>query len=68
MGGDPGHSFLNFRGRLGGERPKRRGKLGSTDIRGGENPEAGLHYFCKIFNFYFEISNFLLDFLTTIST
>jgi hypothetical protein len=35
---------------------------------GGENSEATLDYFWKIFDLYFEISNFLLDFLTTIST
>ena len=38
------------------------------DIRGGENPEAALPYFWKIFDFYFEISNFMLDFPTPIST
>jgi hypothetical protein len=27
-------------------------------IRGGENSEEGLHYFWKIFDFYFESSNF----------
>jgi hypothetical protein len=37
-------------------------------IRGGENPEAALPYFWKIFDFYFEISNFMLDFPTPIST
>jgi hypothetical protein len=36
------------------------------NIRGGENSEATLDYFWKIFDLYFEISNFLLDFLTTI--
>jgi hypothetical protein len=37
-------------------------------IRGGENPEAALPYFWKIFDFYFEISNFMLDFPTPILT
>jgi hypothetical protein len=40
----------------------------NTAIRGGENSEAALDFFWKIFDLYFEISNFLLDFLTTIST
>jgi hypothetical protein len=46
----------------------RTGTVAVSPIRGGENPEAALPYFWKIFDFYFEISNFMLDFPTPIST